>query len=147
MKFWRWLTYWKGCVWNLRYFLIKIGNYLFLNKSSPVSKTGVGATLPGVQIPLSPPLFKHLRQFLSTTRVTHFYCVGITERRKSINHHPLISRRREGLTSRISECFLLAEDFSPRRYRWDKGFADVKARTGGQGRSRIWKTKPAHGGL
>ena len=36
----------------------------------PVSKTGVGATLPGVQIPLSPPLFKHLAQFLSTTHVT-----------------------------------------------------------------------------
>ena len=25
--------------------------------NGPVSKTGVGATLPGVQIPLSPPLF------------------------------------------------------------------------------------------
>jgi hypothetical protein len=32
-----------------------------------VSKTGVGATLPGVQIPLSPPLFKHLHASLSTT--------------------------------------------------------------------------------
>ena len=35
-----------------------------------VSKTGVGATLPGVQIPLSPPLFKHLHALLSTTVAT-----------------------------------------------------------------------------
>ena len=38
--------------------------------NGPVSKTGVGATLPGVQIPLSPPLFKHLVHSLSTTPVT-----------------------------------------------------------------------------
>ena len=35
----------------------------------PVSKTGVGATLPGVQIPLSPPLFKHLPFLLSVTHI------------------------------------------------------------------------------
>ncbi len=35
--------------------------------NGPVSKTGVGATLPGVQIPLSPPLFKHLQHSLSVT--------------------------------------------------------------------------------
>ena len=34
-----------------------------------VSKTGVGATLPGVQIPLSPPLFKHLPFLLSVTHI------------------------------------------------------------------------------
>ena len=60
MQFWSWLTYRKGCVWNSRYFLRNSGNYLFLNKSSSVSKTGVGATLPGVQIPLSPPLYQWL---------------------------------------------------------------------------------------
>ncbi|MGK3497410.1 hypothetical protein, partial [Citrobacter youngae] len=38
-----------------------------------VSKTGVGATLPGVQIPLSPPLFKHLHALLSTTAVTDVF--------------------------------------------------------------------------
>ncbi len=47
--------------------------------NGPVSKTGVGATLPGVQIPLSPPLFKQLATFLSTTLVTLavrcLYCV------------------------------------------------------------------------
>lgn len=30
--------------------------------NGPVSKTGVGATLPGVQIPLSPPLFNKINQ-------------------------------------------------------------------------------------
>lgn len=29
--------------------------------NGPVSKTGVGATLPGVQIPLSPPLFNKIK--------------------------------------------------------------------------------------
>lgn len=37
--------------------------------NGPVSKTGVGATLPGVQIPLSPPLFKQLPACLSVTHV------------------------------------------------------------------------------
>lgn len=38
--------------------------------NGPVSKTGVGATLPGVQIPLSPPQFKHLAHLLSTISLT-----------------------------------------------------------------------------
>jgi hypothetical protein len=37
--------------------------------NGPVSKTGVGATPPGVQIPLSPPLFKHLSDVLSVTKI------------------------------------------------------------------------------
>ncbi|WP_366536693.1 hypothetical protein, partial [Salmonella enterica] len=32
--------------------------------------TGVGATLPGVQIPLSPPQFKHLAHLLSAISLT-----------------------------------------------------------------------------
>lgn len=44
---------------------------LMLNKNiGTVSKTGVGATLPGVQIPLSPPQFKHLAHLLSAISLT-----------------------------------------------------------------------------
>ncbi len=51
-------------------FLTFEGNFMNYMLSWTVSKTGVGATLPGVQIPLSPPLFKHLAYFHSTTPVT-----------------------------------------------------------------------------
>lgn len=44
---------------------------LMLNKNiGTVSKTGVGETLPGVQIPLSPPQFKHLAHLLSAISLT-----------------------------------------------------------------------------
>ncbi len=42
--------------------------------NGPVSKTGVGATPPGVQIPLSPPKFNHLHIIKSVTKIT----LGIT---------------------------------------------------------------------
>lgn len=47
----------------------------FLNlRAETVSKTGVGATPPGVQIPLSPPKFNHLHIIKSVTKIT----LGIT---------------------------------------------------------------------
>ncbi|EOV9272278.1 hypothetical protein ACN5W0_000001, partial [Salmonella enterica] len=45
-------------------------NLLKTLQMKSVSKTGVGATLPGVQIPLSPPQFKHLAHLLSAISLT-----------------------------------------------------------------------------
>lgn len=38
--------------------------------NGPVSKTVAGVTPPRVRIPLSPPLFKHLRDFLIVMKIT-----------------------------------------------------------------------------
>ena len=56
--------------YNFHFFLIIEDKSLKLKQERTVSKTGVGATLPGVQIPLSPPLFNQLLASLSTTLVT-----------------------------------------------------------------------------
>lgn len=64
------LTFWKYCVQKCYFFLMLLDK-LMLNKNiGTVSKTGVGATLPGVQIPLSPPQFKHLAHLLSAISLT-----------------------------------------------------------------------------
>lgn len=72
---------------------------LMLNKNiGTVSKTGVGATLPGVQIPLSPPQFKHLAHPLSaiglTLRIHLEYSVRIL--RENVSPSYAFSARRGG---------------------------------------------------